>query len=65
MVSKVGKLLLCCEVFGSCVGGGGSALGSVFGWIVWVLAAGYVIWSGGEGYAMVGWVEWFWFIAEV
>jgi hypothetical protein len=49
MVPKVGKLLLCCEGSGCCVGGGGSVLGSIFGWIVWVLDVGYVICSGGRG----------------
>jgi hypothetical protein len=37
MILKVGKLLLCCEGAGCCAGGGGSVLGSVFGWIDWVL----------------------------
>jgi hypothetical protein len=45
----VGKLLLCCEGSRCCAGGGGSVLDSVFGCIVWVLAVGYVICSGGGG----------------
>jgi hypothetical protein len=34
MVPKAGKLLLCGEDSGCCGGGGGSVLGSVFGWTV-------------------------------
>jgi hypothetical protein len=29
--SEVGKLLLCCEDYGCCRGGGGNAVGSIFG----------------------------------
>jgi hypothetical protein len=65
MVPKVGMFLLCYEDSGCCGGGGGNALGSVFGWIVRVLVVGYVICSGGGGYVMVGCVEWFWLVAEV
>jgi hypothetical protein len=49
MVSMVGKLLLCCEGSRCCAGGGGSVLGSIFGWIVWVLVVGYVIYSSCGG----------------
>jgi hypothetical protein len=48
-VSKVGKLVLCCEDSWCFGDGGGSALGSSFGWTVWALVVGYVICSGGEG----------------
>jgi hypothetical protein len=36
MVSKVRKLLPCCEGSGCCAGGGGSVVGSVFGCTIWV-----------------------------
>jgi hypothetical protein len=32
-----------------CRGGGGSGLGSDFGWIVWEFVVGYVIYNGGGG----------------
>jgi hypothetical protein len=34
MVLKVGKMLLYCEDSWCCGGGGSSALGSIFGWVV-------------------------------
>jgi hypothetical protein len=46
MVPKVGKLVPCWEDSWFC-GGGGSGLGSVFGWIVWLFAIGYFICRGG------------------
>jgi hypothetical protein len=48
MVLNIGKLLLCCESSRCCAGGGASVLVSIFGYIVWVLAVGYVICSGGR-----------------
>jgi hypothetical protein len=58
MVQKVGKLLLCCEGSGCCAGGGDIVLGSIFGWIVWVLTVGYVIYRGGKGGAIIWLVVW-------
>jgi hypothetical protein len=49
MVPKVGRLLLYCEGSLCWDGGGGSVLGSIFGWTVWVLVVGYVIYSSGGG----------------
>jgi hypothetical protein len=48
MVLKVGTLVLCCDD-SWCCGGGGSGLGSAFGWIVWEFDVGCVICNGGEG----------------
>jgi hypothetical protein len=49
MVPKVGKLVPCWEDSWFCGGGGGGMFGSIFGWIAWVFAEGYVICTGVEG----------------
>jgi hypothetical protein len=46
MVPRVGKLLPCWEDSWFCGGGGSGLFGSVFCWIIWVFAVGYVICRG-------------------
>jgi hypothetical protein len=47
IVLKVGKLVACGD--DSWLGGGGGLFGSIFGWDVCELVAGYVICKGARG----------------
>jgi hypothetical protein len=65
IVSKDRKLVPCWEDSWFCGGGEDGLFGSVFGCIVWVLATGYVICKGGEGYVIVGSSVWAWLVYGV